>query len=219
MEEEIEQPEPLHTFVDPSRPNFPAPLDVHEDPISEAAYDKKLMELFQMTPTTNELPPFMNISPGPEIMAAYPSPYSSYPIPPELAYQMSTSPSPTMPYPFFGMDFTGLESVVGKASNRNRKRATGKVSYDKNSGKKVITAATCVACFRSKKKCIYTVGSDSCTLCSKRGQACIKRIDRRCQKIWTETGRTMGTYSKPKHKQEEPQPQFPSLRRIDDLFN
>jgi len=38
MEEEIEQPEPLHTFVDPS---FPEPLDVQENPISEAAYEKK----------------------------------------------------------------------------------------------------------------------------------------------------------------------------------
>lgn len=216
MEEEIGQPEPLHTFVDPS---FPEPLNVHEDPISEAAYDKKLMELFQMTPTTNELPPFMNISPGPEMMAYSPAAYHNYPqhlIPPELAYQFSSTPSPTMSYPFFGMDFTGLESVVGKVSNRNRKRATGKVSYDKNSGKKVITAATCVACFRSKKKCIYTVGSDSCTLCSKRGQTCIKRIDRRCQKIWTETGRTMGTYSKPKQQKQE---QFVKLRGIDDLFN
>jgi len=188
MEEEIEQPEPLHTFVDPS---FPEPLDVQENPISEAAYEKKLVELMQMTPTTNELPPFLNISPGPEMMA-YPSPYSHYPLTPELAYQFSATPSPSMAFnPFFGMDFT-LESVVGKSSARNRKRATGKVSYDKNSGKRVITAATCVACFRSKKKCIYTVGSDSCTLCSKRGQPCVKRIDRRCQKIWTETGRTMG---------------------------
>jgi len=213
MEEEIPQPQPLNTFVDPS---IPARLDIQDDPISEAAYDKKLMELLQMTPTTNELPPFMNISPGPEMMAAYS--YQNFPLTPELAYSMSTSPSPTMSYPFFGIDFNTLEQVVGKASNRNRKRATGKVSYDKNSGKKVITAATCVACFRSKKKCIYTVGSDSCTLCTKRGQTCVKRIDRRCQKIWTETGRTMGTYAKPKLKPQEKQ-KFEKLRGIDDLFN
>jgi len=213
MEEEIEQPEPLNTFIDPT---FPQPLNVRDDPISEAAYDKKLMELLQITPTTNELPPFLNISPGPEMMP-YPSPYGYPPMTPQMAYQLSTTPSSaSMPYPFFAMDFTGLESVVGKVSNRHRKRATGKVSYDKNSGKKVITAATCVACFRSKKKCIYTVGSDSCTLCTKRGQTCIKRIDRRCQKIWTETGRTMGTYSKPKQKQEQ---DYGKLRDMDDLFN
>jgi len=215
MEEEIEQPEPLHTFVDPS---LPEPLDVTDNPITEAAYDKKLMEFFQMTPTTNELPPFCSISPGPEMMA-YPSPYSNYPIHPELAYQLAHTPSPTMGYnPFFGMDFTGLESMVGKTSSRNRKRATGKVHYDKSSGKRVITAATCVACFRSKKKCIYTVGSDSCTLCSKRNQPCVKRIDRRCQKIWTETGRTMGMYNKPKQHKAE-QEQLVKLRGIDDLFN
>lgn len=92
------------------------------------------------------------------------------------------------PFPsYFPPDYRMLTKAVGKTKSR---RATGKTSYDP-SGKKVITAATCVACFKSKKRCIYRLGADRCVLCDKRNQECVKRVDRRCQKVWNETGRTM----------------------------
>jgi len=46
-------------------------------------------------------------------------------------------------------------------------------------------------CYKAKKKCLYTLGYDSCTRCQKRGQPCVKRVDRRCQKVWSESGRVM----------------------------
>lgn len=202
MEEDLDQPAPLE-YIDPE---LPAPLTV-EDSTYEEVYMNKLTQYLQTSPTTNTLP-FMELSPSISPSAEMIYPYQNFTLPTEVSpYPLTpTTPtfqnlhSPMLPYQYFGLDFGNLNSMVGK---KKHKRATGKVSYDKDSGKKVITAATCVACFRSKKKCIYRVGSDSCTLCAKRNQPCIKRIDRRCQKIWTETGRTMGTFSKPKKKEAE----------------
>lgn len=70
------------------------------------------------------------------------------------------------------------------------KRAKGKVDIDKSTGRKLITAITCMSCFRAKKKCVYAdANASSCNYCLNRGNECIKRLDRRCQKIWHESGR------------------------------
>lgn len=78
---------------------------------------------------------------------------------------------------------------IGKKWGRT-KRKKGKVVIDKDTGRKLITAITCVACFKAKKKCVYANGSSKrCNYCSNRRIDCIKRLDRRCQKIWHESGR------------------------------
>merc|ERR1712150_28894 len=89
------------------------------------------------------------------------------------------------PFPPFGRDM----KKIGKRWGRS-KRAKGKVDIDKSTGRKLITAITCVACFKAKKKCIYAdQNAKRCNYCLNRGINCVKRIDRRCQKIWHESGR------------------------------
>jgi len=85
---------------------------------------------------------------------------------------------------------------IGKRWGRS-KRAKGKVDIDKATGRKLITAITCVACFKAKKKCIYAdQNAKRCNYCLNRGINCVKRIDRRCQKVWHESGRRARLYAK-----------------------
>jgi len=130
-----------------------------------------------MTPMTPQMSPL--ISPNPEVSGYNHGFYSAS----DFANALALSH-------YFPQELRVRASYQKFVGKERRKRATGKTSYDKQ-GKKVITAATCVACFKSKKKCLYQMGASKCTLCSKRNQECVQRIDRRCQKIWNETGRTM----------------------------
>merc|ERR1719273_1158355 len=96
------------------------------------------------------------------------------------------------PFPPFGRDM----KKIGKRWGRS-KRAKGKVDIDKSTGRKLITAITCVACFKAKKKCIYAdQNAKRCNYCLNRGIDCVKRIDRRCQKVWHESGRRARLYAK-----------------------
>jgi len=80
------------------------------------------------------------------------------------------------------------------------KRAKGKVRIDPATGRKLITAITCIQCFNAKKKCIYADASAAqCNYCVNRNTECIKRLDRRCQKIWHESGRR-ARYARPVNK-------------------
>jgi len=103
----------------------------------------------------------------------------NFPLPPPFfSHQL-------FPFPPFGRDL----KKIGKRWGRS-KRAKGKVDIDKSTGRKLITAITCVACFKAKKKCIYAdQNAKRCNYCLNRGINCVKRIDRRCQKIWHESGR------------------------------
>jgi len=103
----------------------------------------------------------------------------NFPLPPPFFNQH------LFPFPPFGRDL----KKIGKRWGRS-KRAKGKVDIDKTTGRKLITAITCVACFKAKKKCIYAdQNAKRCNYCLNRGINCVKRIDRRCQKIWHESGR------------------------------
>jgi hypothetical protein len=96
------------------------------------------------------------------------------------------------PFPAFGRDLKKINKRWGRS-----KRAKGKVDIDKATGRKLITAITCVACFKAKKKCIYAdQNAKRCNYCLNRGINCVKRIDRRCQKVWHESGRRARLYAK-----------------------
>lgn len=103
-----------------------------------------------------------------------------------------SDPNTMLPY-YLSMDFYQRNNKVGK--RKSRRRATGIATIDPGTGKKVITAATCQDCYKAKKKCIYTLGYDACNRCAKRGVECVKRVDRRCQKVWCESGRTVPALS------------------------
>lgn len=102
---------------------------------------------------------------------------SGFPFPPPPFFH------PLFPFPL-GRDLKQIKKW-GRT-----KRKKGKVVIDKETGRKLITAITCVACFKAKKKCIYANGSSKrCNYCANRRIECVKRLDRRCQKIWHESGR------------------------------
>jgi len=127
---------------------------------------------------TKPPPAFPMQMPGGNLPPSFPMLNPTIPFPPFLN-------APFFPFPF-GRD---LKKFAGKRWGR-AKRAKGKVDIDKKTGRKLITAITCVACFKAKKKCMYAdQNARSCNYCLNRGINCVKRIDRRCQKIWHESGR------------------------------
>lgn len=140
-------------------------------------------------------PPFLPLP----MMPPGPFPPTGLPLPPGMPPNFSNLPMPPaffnpqlFPFPAFGRDL----KKIGKRWGRS-KRAKGKVDIDKATGRKLITAITCVACFKAKKKCIYAdQNAKRCNYCLNRGINCVKRIDRRCQKIWHESGRRARLYAK-----------------------
>jgi len=74
-----------------------------------------------------------------------------------------------------------LSRLIGKKV-KIRRKASGKRFRDPQSGLNIIRAATCVACYKQKKKCVR-FGSENCVRCIKRNVACVPRLDKRCQKI------------------------------------
>lgn len=124
-----------------------------------------------------------------------PFPPSGFPMPPNFGNLPFPPPflrGQLFPFPPFGRDL----KKIGKRWGRS-KRAKGKVNIDKASGRKLITAITCVDCFKAKKKCIYAdQNAKRCNYCLNRDISCVKRIDRRCQKVWHESGRRARLYAK-----------------------
>merc|ERR1719480_467635 len=131
------------------------------------------------------LPPGPFPPPGLPMPSNLPNGLPNLPFPPPFF-------NPGFPFPPFGRDL----KKIGKRWGRS-KRAKGKVDIDKTTGRKLITAITCVACFKAKKKCIYAdQNAKRCNYCLNRGINCVKRIDRRCQKVWHESGRRARLYAK-----------------------
>jgi len=139
------------------------------------------------SPTKPPIPffPMPMLPPGPLPPPGFPPNFTNLPFPPPfLNAQLFPFP------PFRDM------KKIGKRWGRS-KRAKGKVDIDKATGRKLITAITCVACFKAKKKCIYAdQNAKRCNYCLNRGINCVKRIDRRCQKVWHESGRRARLYAK-----------------------
>lgn len=120
---------------------------------------------------------------------------------------------------YYPAHFFGHERIGSIGKKGKRRRATGRATIDPASGKKLITAATCVECYKAKKKCIYSLGSEVCFRCAKKGGKCVKRVDRRCQKIWTETGRKMPSGVKREQVKSKPEPKKEETREINNQMN
>lgn len=146
---------------------------------------------------------------------APPLPSSSNPLPMMNPHNFPLPPFFNPLFPFsFGRDLKKIKKW-GRA-----KRKKGKVIIDKETGRKLITAITCVACFKAKKKCVYaTAEAKKCNYCINRDICCVKRLDRRCQKIWHESGRQARLKSEPKKEpteENETKPE-PAERKKEDL--
>lgn len=192
--------------MDELLPKLNALDDLNIDPALPSYFRQNEM----IRPTTNELPDFTTLSnTAQDLQNNYMQSAYFYQQPPHTYLspdaEMANSLLSTTPASYndaamaqyyaanfsylFPMDIYDRNNKVGKKTNR--RRATGIATIDPKTGKKIITAATCMDCYKAKKKCLYTLGFDSCTRCQKRGQTCVKRVDRRCQKVWSESGRIM----------------------------